>query len=195
MKFGYIRVSTPTQNIGRQQHIMEYEDIDRIFIDYGTGSNTDRPKLQEMLMLIREGDTVVVESISRISRNTRDLLELMEELEKKGVAFKSTKENIDTATPAGKFMLTIFGAIAQLEREYIKDRQRQGIEIAKEKGVYKGRKPRELPHFEVIYHDWKNSQLSGIEAANLLGISKSNFYDRAKKFEKENNILYNIKYK
>ena len=92
----------------------------------------ERPFLQEMMNFVREGDSVVVESISRFARNTKDLLELTEQLSNKHVQFISQKENIDTNTPAGKFMLTIFGAVAELEREYIRQRQREGIEIAKQ---------------------------------------------------------------
>ena len=94
-----------------------------------------------MMDYVRKGDTVVVESISRFARNTRDLLELVEQLKEKEVVFVSQKEAIDTATPTGKFMLTVFGAVAELEREYILQRQKEGISIAKENGVYKGRKP------------------------------------------------------
>ena len=94
-----------------------------------------------MMAYVRRGDTVIVESISRFARNTRDLLDLIEQLSAKGVEFVSKKEAIDTTTPTGKFMLTIFGAVAELEREYILQRQREGIEIAKQQGKYKGRKP------------------------------------------------------
>lgn len=186
MRFGYIRVSTREQNTDRQQRIMEDKDIDRLFIDHATGANTDRLRFQEMMKLLREGDTVIVESISRISRNTRNLLEIVEEFEKRRIDFVSLKENIDTSTSSGKFMLSVFGAMAQLERDYIKDRQKLGIEIAKEKGKYKGRVPKEVPHFEVIYREWKkkDSKINGVEAAKLLRISKTNFYERVKKYEK-----------
>ena len=94
-----------------------------------------------MMEYVRRGDTVIVESISRFARNTRDLLELVEKLSAKGVEFVSKKEAIDTTTPTGKFMLTVFGAVAELERAYILPRQREGIAIAKANGIYKGRKP------------------------------------------------------
>ena len=101
-----------------------------------------------MLKFVREGDTVMVSDFSRIARNTRDLLDIIEELKKKGVSFVSLKENIDTNTPQGQFMLTVFGALYQLEREQIKQRQAEGIAIAKEQGKYKGRQP--------ISVDWEN---------------------------------------
>lgn len=115
--------------------------VEKVFIDRISGKNTDRPELKEMMGFVRSGDTVIVESISRFARNTKDLLELVEQLTAKGVEFVSKKEAIDTTTPTGKFMLTVFGAVAELEREYTLQRQAEGIAIAKEQGVYKGRKP------------------------------------------------------
>ena len=106
---------------------MKILGVDEIYIDRMSGKNTERPELKRMLSFVRQGDTVIVESISRFARNTRDLLELVDLLTAKGVEFVSQKEAIDTATPTGKFMLTVFGAVAELEREYILQRQREGI--------------------------------------------------------------------
>lgn len=145
MKIGYIRVSTEEQNPARQQVLLRELGVDEIFIDKASGKNTDRPELQRMLNYVRKGDTVIVESISRFARNTRDLLELVEQLTAKEVEFVSKKEAIDTTTPTGKFMLTIFAAVAELEREYILQRQREGIAIAKSQGKYHGRTPLPLP--------------------------------------------------
>jgi len=131
MKIGYVRVSTLEQNTLRQEVLLGELGVDELFIDRASGKNTDRPELQKMLGYVRKGDTVIVESISRFARNTRDLLDLMEQLASKEVGFISKKEAIDTATPTGKFMLTVFGAVAELEREYILQRQREGIAIAK----------------------------------------------------------------
>lgn len=141
MKIGYIRISTADQNIARQEVLMRELGVENMFIDRMSGKNTNRPELQRMLSFVREGDTVIVESISRFVRNTRDLLDLVEQLTSNQVEFVSKKEAIDTTTPTGKFMLTVFGAVAELEREYILQRQKEGIAIAKEKGVYKWRKP------------------------------------------------------
>ena len=138
MKIGYIRVSTQEQNTMRQEALMEVLGVDEVYIDRMSGKNANRPELQKMMEYVRKGDTVIVESISRFARNTRDLLELVEQLTAKGVEFVSKKEAIDTTTPTGKFMLTVFGAVAELEREYILQRQREGISIAKEQGKYKG---------------------------------------------------------
>ena len=140
MKVGYIRISTPEQNTARQEVLMQELGVEKVFLDRMSGKNTDRPQLKQMLSFVRQGDTVIVESISRFARNTRDLLELVEQLAAKGVEFVSRKEQIDTTTPTGKFMLTVFGAVAELEREYILQRQAEGIAIAKANGIYKGRK-------------------------------------------------------
>ena len=116
MKIGYVRASTTDQNTARQEVLMESLGVDQVYIDHMSGKNTDRPELKRMMTFVREGDTVIVESISRFARNTRDLLDLVERLTAKGVEFVSKKEAIDTTTPSGKFMLTIFGAVAELER-------------------------------------------------------------------------------
>ena len=106
---------------------------------------------------------VLVESISRFARNTKDLLELVEQLTAKGVEFISQKESIDTSTPTGKFMLTIFGAVAELEREYILQRQREGIAIAKEQGKYTGRKPVEHPNFSRVVEQMKSTTSTSVQ--------------------------------
>jgi DNA invertase Pin-like site-specific DNA recombinase len=111
--------------------------VDEVFVDRMSGKNTNRPELVRMMEYVRHGDAVIVEAISRFARNTRDLLELVERLTAKGVEFVSKKEAIDTSTPTGKFMLTVFGAVAELEREYILQRQREGIAIAKRQGSTK----------------------------------------------------------
>ena len=125
LKIGYIRVSTQEQNTLRQEVLMEQLGAEQVYIDKVSGKNTNRPELHAMLDFVRKGDVVIVESISRFARNTKDLLELVEQLTSKGVEFVSQKEAIDTTTPTGKFMLTIFGAVAELEREYILQRQRR----------------------------------------------------------------------
>ena len=176
IKIGYIRISTADQNTARQEVLMEQLDVDQVFIDRMSGKNVDRPELKRMMAFVREGDTVIVESISRFARNTRDLLELVEQLTTKGVEFVSKKEAIDTTTPSGKFMLTIFGAVAELEREYILQRQREGIEIAKANGVYKGRKPIDHPDFDRVVSLWKDGKITAIEAMRRLNMKSSTFY-------------------
>lgn len=180
MKIGYIRVSTQEQNTIRQEVMMHELGVDELYIDRASGKNTDRPELKKMMDYVRRGDTVIVESISRFARNTRDLLELVEQLTDKGVEFISRKEAIDTTTPTGKFMLTVFGAVAELEREYILQRQREGIEIAKQHGKYKGRKPIEHPSFNEIVSRWRKGEITAAEARRRLGMSKTTFYRKVK---------------
>ena len=185
LKIGYIRVSTVEQNIARQEVIMKKLDVEKIFIDKISGKNMERPMLKEMMGFVRSGDIVVVESISRFARNTRDLLELVDQLVAKGVQFVSMKEKIDTSTPSGKFMLTVFGAVAQLERDYILQRQKEGIAIAKANGKYQGRKKIQNDRFDEIYKKWKNNEMTAIQAMKLLNYSKTTFYRRVKEM-KEN---------
>lgn len=185
LKIGYIRVSTVEQNIARQEVIMKKLDVEKVFIDKISGKNMERPMLMEMMGFVRSGDIVVVESISRFARNTRDLLELVDQLVAKGVQFVSMKERIDTSTPSGKFMLTVFGAVAQLEHDYILQRQKEGIAIAKANGKYQGRKKIQNDRFDEIYEKWKNNEMTAVQAMKLLNYSKTTFYRRVKEM-KEN---------
>ena len=180
MKVGYIRVSTATQNLARQEVLMQELNVEMVFVDQLSGKNTDRPELQKLLAFVRDGDTVVVESISRFARNTKDLLNLIEKLTQKKVEFVSKKEAIDTTTPTGKFMLTIFGAVAELEREYILQRQAEGIAIAKQKGVYKGRKPIERSEFNSVVALWRSGGITAREAMKKLDMKPTTFYRKVK---------------
>ena len=180
MKIGYIRVSTAEQNTIRQEILMKELGVDEVYIDKMSGKNTNRPQLNAMLDYVRRGDTVIVSEISRFARNTRDLLELIEILNTKGVEFISKKEAIDTTTPTGKFMLTIFGAVAELEREYILQRQREGIAAAKDAGKYTGRKKKEYADFDKVISKWKQGKITASAAMKELGMSRSTFYRRVK---------------
>ena len=180
MKIGYIRVSTQEQNTMRQEVLMEALGVDEVYIDRMSGKNANRPELQKMMEYVRKGDTVIVESISRFARNTRDLLELVEQLTAKGEEFVSKKEAIDTTTPTGKMMLTVFGAVAELEREYILQRQREGIAIAKDQGKYTGRKPIQVPEFAQVIAKWKSGAITAAEAMQMLHMSKTTFYRKVK---------------
>lgn len=180
MKIGYIRISTPDQNTARQEVLMRELGVEQVFIDQMSGKNADRPELKRMMAFVRKGDTVIVESISRFARNTRDLLDLVDQLSKKNVEFVSKKEAIDTSTPTGKFMLTVFGAVAELEREYILQRQREGIAIAKQKGVYRGRKPIECPGLVPVVTEWRAGHMTAVEAMRKLNLKPSTFYRKVK---------------
>ena len=184
MKIGYVRVSTEEQNTARQEIMLRELGVDELFVDRASGKNADRPELNRMMNFVRRGDTVIVESISRFASNTRDLLDLVEQLTAKQVEFVSRKEAIDTTTPTGKFMLTVFAAVAELEREYILQRQREGIAIAKQQGKYRGRPPKVYPDFERIAARWQKGEITAVQAMKQLGMSKTRFYERVKRLKK-----------
>ena len=197
---GYIRVSTIDQDTARQDKMMQDLGIDgdRIFREKLSGKNMNRPELQRMLSYIRKGDTVVVESISRLARNTKDLLEIVEKITAKGAGFKSLKETFDTNTPAGKCMLTMFGAMAELERAYILDRQREGIEIKKEEDrklkeqglkakTYRGRTPAKYDSDQLkkefaLVQEGKQTH---DQAAKNLGLQIRTYYRRVKELQEQ----------
>lgn len=137
---GYARVSTEDQNLTAQLEQLNGLGCDRIYQEKVSGVKRDRPELAAMLDYAREGDVVVCCKLDRIARSTAHLLEIVEGLERKGVAFRVLNLGMDTSTPTGKLMLTMLGAIATFEREMMLERQREGIRIAKEAGAYKGRK-------------------------------------------------------
>lgn len=184
-RIGYVRVSTEEQNEARQEAIMERLEVSQIFIDKLSGKNTNRPQLKAMLNYVRLGDTVVVESYSRLARSTKDLLNIVDELSNKGVQFISQKENIDTTTPQGRLMLTIFAGLAQFERECMLDRQREGIAIAKAEGKYKGRQPIAIDQgqFKTVYQQWKSGNITARKAMEELGLKPNTFYRRVKEYE------------
>ena len=184
MKIGYVRVSTEEQNTARQEIMLRELGVDELFVNRASGKNADRPELNRMMNFVRRGDTVIVESISRFARNTRDLLDLVEQLTAKQVEFVSRKEAIDTTTPTGKFMLTVFAAVAELEREDILQRQREGIAIAKQQGKYRGRPPKVYPDFERIAARWQKGEITAVQAMKQLGMSKTRFYERVKRLKK-----------
>lgn len=182
MRVFYVRCSTVEQNEARQLKMAEEQNAEKLFIDKASGKNTDRAAFKEMMAFVRAGDVVIVESISRIARNTRDLLGIVSELTEKGVEFVSLKENMDTTTPQGRFMLTVFGALAELERESILERQREGIEIAKSEGKYKGRKPVEVneTQFKRVCDKWRAGEMTATAAMREVGLKPNTFYRRVK---------------
>ena len=183
-KVGYIRVSTIEQNTESQKAVLENLGMDKVFEEKLSGKNTDRPQLQAMLDYVREGDTVYVKDLSRLARNTKDLLDIVEYLDKKGVGLFSIKENIDTSTNFGKLMITFLGAIYEFERANLLERQRDGIAVAKKLGKYKGRKKVPKPdNFKEVYKKWLNREIKSNAAIRELNISEYAFY----KFVREEN--------
>lgn len=172
MRIAYIRVSSIDQNEQRQIEAMQKFDIEKWFNEKISAKDTNRPKLQELLEFVREGDTLYIHDFSRLARSTKDLLDIVELLNNKGVALISNKENIDTSTPTGKLMLTMIGAINEFERTNLLERQREGIAIAKRNGVYKGRKAVTIPNFDYHYNRYMSREISKSQLAKELGISR-----------------------
>lgn len=141
MKVGYARVSTTDQHLERQLDSLQAQDCERIYKEKMTGTKANRPELEKMLGTLRAGDTLVIESFSRLSRSTKDLLEIVEKLTGMGVNLISIKEQLDTTTPTGKMMLTMLAALSQFERDIIVERTRDGLKAARARGRMGGRKP------------------------------------------------------
>lgn len=172
MRLAYIRVSTVEQNEQRQIEAMQKYNIEKFFTEKISAKDTNRPKLQELLEFAREGDTIHIHDFSRLARSTKDLLEIVEKLNQKGVHLVSNKENIDTSTPTGKLMLTMIGAIAEFERQNLLDRQREGIAIAKREGKYTGGKRKQVTGFAEGYTRYKSRKISKAALARELDISR-----------------------
>jgi len=174
MRIAYVRVSTVEQNEARQIEALEKYNIEKWYIEKVSGKNTNRPKLKEMLEFARENDVVYIHDFSRLARSTKDLLDIVEYLGNKGVHLVSNKENIDSSTPSGKLMLTMIGAIAEFERENLLERQREGIEIAKREGKFKGGQVKKIDNknFEGLYEKYKSREITKVEMAKALNISR-----------------------
>jgi len=137
---GYARTSTIDQNIEPQVEALKVAGCDRIYQEKKSGVDANRVELTSMIDYCREGDVIVCTKLDRVGRSTKDVLNMLEKLEAKGVSFRCLNINLDTSTPTGKLMLTMLAAVATFEREIMLERQREGIQAAKEKGMYKGRK-------------------------------------------------------
>ena len=172
MNIAYVRVSTEEQNGARQLEALKKYNIEKWFTEKVSGKNTNRPQLQAMIEFAREGDTIYIHDFSRLARSTKDLLDIVEQMTAKGIHLVSNKESINTSTPQGKLMLTMIGAIYEFERTNMLERQREGIDIAKSKGVYKGRKAVEVPDFDIHYKRYMNREISKSKLAAELNISR-----------------------
>lgn len=187
MKVAYIRISTVEQNTARQYEMMKEKEIEKYFEDKCSGKNTNRRALNELMEFIREGDTVYIESFSRLARSTKDLLDLVEYFTNKKVNLISLKENLDSTTATGKLMLTMIGAIATFERECMLERQAEGIAIAKQSGKYKGRKKINFPsNWVEIYNQYKYREITGTKAMEMLNLKRNTFYGLIKEYEAKN---------
>lgn len=186
MNIAYVRVSTVEQNEARQKEALSKHNIDKWFEEKVSAKDTNRPQLQAMLEFAREGDTIYIHDFSRLARSTTDLLQIVEQLNSKGINLVSNKEAIDSSTPTGKLMLTMIGAINEFERTNLKERQAEGIAIAKENGAYKGRKEVVRPsNWVEVYDQWKQREITGTKAMEQLGLKRNTFYKLVKEYEEE----------
>lgn len=178
MRVGYIRVSTVEQHEDRQvKDLTENAEVSKVFIDKLNGKDTNRPQLNAMIDYVREGDTVVVSEYSRLARSARDLIDITETLQNKGVTVISMKEKLDTSTPQGEFMLTVFAGIATLERKLMLQRQKEGIAIAKANGKYKGRQSKQKPDdWESLKAMYMSRQITVSEIAKRCDVSRPIVY-------------------
>jgi DNA invertase Pin-like site-specific DNA recombinase len=175
-RIGYIRVSSFDQNPERQ---LEHVPVDKVFTDKASGKNIQRPQLDALLCFVREGDTVVVHSMDRLARNLDDLRRLVQQLTQRGVRIEFVKENLTFTgedSPMANLMLSVMGAFAEFERALIRERQREGIALARQRGAYRGRKPALSPE-QVA--ELRRRAAAGEQKAKLarkFGISRETLY-------------------
>lgn len=175
-KIGYARVSTAEQNLERQLDMLRQYGVDAIFQEKMSGTKRDRPELTKMLSHLTQGDTVVVESLSRLGRSTKDLIELVELLQEKGVQLVSLKEAIDTSTPTGKLLFTLMSALAQFERDVIAERTREGLKAARARGRQGGRPRCDSRKVQQAVKLYQSRQYTIREIEELTGIKKATLY-------------------
>ena len=181
----YIRVSTKEQNTERQHEILKKYKIDKVFEEKASGKDTNRPQLIAMLEYIRENDIVYIESYSRLARSVSDLLAIVNKIKEKKAALVSIKENFDTSTPQGNLQMNIFASIYEFERECIRERQREGIDICLADGRAYGRPKKYVidENFVKIYRQWKHGDFTAVQAFKTLDMKKATFYKLVKEYE------------
>lgn len=174
--FGYARVSTESQNLDRQLDALKKYGVDVIYNEKMTGTKKDRPELTKLLERITKGDTIVIESLSRLGRSTKDLIELTELFKSKGVRLVSLKEAVDTDSSTGKLLFTLMSAIAQFERDTIADRTREGLRSARARGRTGGRPKADPDNIKRAVKLYNTQQYSIKEIEELTGVKKSTLY-------------------
>ena len=174
--FGYARVSTEAQVLDRQLDMLSDYGVNKIYCEKMTGTKRDRPELEKMLDRLTAGDTVVIESLSRLGRSTKDLIELMELFNERQVNLVSLKENIDTTTAAGKLLFTLISAISQFERDCIVDRTREGLAAARARGRKGGRPPVDAAVIDKAIRLYESGEYTVAEISELTGVKKTTLY-------------------
>lgn len=185
MNIAYVRVSTIEQNETRQIEGLKKYNIDKWFTEKVSAKDTNRPELTAMIDYARDSkDTIYILSLDRLARSTKDLLDILDQLKVKGIHLVSSKENIDTSTATGRLMISVIASINTFERENMLERQREGIAIAVKAGKYKGKQAIKQPDNWIdVYNKWKNRELTGTKAMQVLGLKRSTFYKLLKDYE------------
>ncbi len=177
MILGYARVSTEGQNLSRQLDQLTAANCERIYQEKVTGAKKERPELDKMLDNLRSGDTIIISELTRLSRSTRDLFQLVDMIEKKGANIKSLKETwVDTTTPQGKFMFTIIAGLSQFERDLIAQRTKEGLESARARGRCGGRPKKNKSIIERALKLYYSKEHSLKEIKEMTGVSKTSLY-------------------
>lgn len=177
MLIGYERVSTSEQSLTPQNDRLKKAGCEKIFSDVVSGAKADRPGLEEALEYLREGDVLVVVKLDRLGRTLKHLITTIEGLNKRGIGFKSLTEGIDTTTSTGKLMFHVIGAIAEFERDLIRERTRAGLESARARGRKGGRRVKATPEkMRQITAMLKDENITVKEACATVGISKDTYY-------------------
>lgn len=187
MVVGYARVSSTDQNLDRQRETLGRYGVDRLYEDKKSGKDVDREMFRAMMDFVREGDTIVVSELSRLNRNIIDLYKTIDTLNNKGVSVVFIKEGINTSGAYNKLILAIFAGLAEFERENIKERQAEGIALAKQAGKYKGRPCKKFDKdvLDGLLADLKKGTVTIVDAAKRLGVSRSTLYRIIKNISKE----------
>ncbi|WP_100408449.1 recombinase family protein [Bacillus solitudinis] len=180
-RIAYARVSTQDQYLDRQLEALEKYGYDKLITEKFTGTKKDREGLNDLLTRVEEGDTVVVDSISRLGRKTLDILNIVEELDSMGVTFVSLKENMNTSTSTGKAMFQMMCVIAELERNMIADRVREGLQSAKKRGKQLGRPKLDNDKVSVAMRMYDSKDYTIKEIVEQVGISQGKLYKEINK--------------
>ena len=176
MIYGYARVSTADQNLDRQTDALKKYGIDKLFCEKMSGTKKNRPELDLMIQIVQPGDTIVIESLSRLGRSVKNLAELVENFNKNNIHLISLKETIDTTSPTGKLLFTILSSLAQFERDCLAERTREGLSAARARGRLGGRPKSDEKALQKAIALYKSKAYSVTEVTDLTGISKSTLY-------------------
>jgi DNA invertase Pin-like site-specific DNA recombinase len=187
MIFGYARVSTQEQNLDRQLDILKNEGAEEIIQEKVSGIKYSRPELFKLLDKLRKGDIILVTDLTRLSRGTKDLFSLVEQIEKREANIKSLKESwLDTTTPQGKLMFTLMAGINQFERDLISQRTKEGLEAARKRGKFGGRKEKlDIDQKKALYQLYQQKELTVKAICEMFKISKPTLYKVVEKISKQ----------